>query len=116
MTPTNLTISNDNVRIIHIKRIQIILIKIYTYKTLTPNKVKFKTLDIQSIATKYKSKKRLLMRKRKINHINQNHLEMTKMDKDIKRVVKIDPHIQKVEESVTMRRNGKHEKKSKSNT
>lgn len=47
-----------------------------------PNKVKFTTLDIQSIATKCKrSRKSLPMRKRKINDINQNHLEMTKMTK-----------------------------------
>lgn len=47
-----------------------------------PKKVKFTTLDIQSIANKCKrSRKRLPMRKRKLNDINQNHLEMTKMTK-----------------------------------
>lgn len=41
--------------------------------------IKFTTLGIQSLTPKHENRKRLAKRKRKTNHIHQNHLEMKKM-------------------------------------
>lgn len=59
------------------------------------------------------------MRKRKINDINQNHLEMTKMtnrDKGMKTCYKYIHIVKKVQESITMRTGRKHEKKKANQT